>query len=240
MGPLAGPLVVAGVLLDYGGLRDHRVRPLALLNDSKQVAPGDARGALPRRPRLRGARLGPRLPARSDRPGRPARLEPPRPPRGALGVPARRCLARRRLQARPVGAGAPSGRRRRHEERGHRRGVDRREGDPRPLHARRRRPVSRRTASRRTSATSRRRTRRVVRERGPCEIHRRSFQALAYRTEAEVERPGRGRSLGTTPSGGPPAGTACAPTGSSTRTPGPAGTSSTSSRGAAEPSSSAR
>lgn len=36
-GPLAGPLVVAGVLLDYAALRDHRVRPLALLNDSKQV-----------------------------------------------------------------------------------------------------------------------------------------------------------------------------------------------------------
>jgi len=36
-GPLAGPLVVAGVLLDYEHLRDHRVRPLALLNDSKQV-----------------------------------------------------------------------------------------------------------------------------------------------------------------------------------------------------------
>jgi ribonuclease HII len=35
-GPLAGPLVVAGVLLDYGCLRDHRVRPLAYLNDSKQ------------------------------------------------------------------------------------------------------------------------------------------------------------------------------------------------------------
>jgi ribonuclease HII len=32
-------LVVAGVLLDYECLRDHRVRPLALLNDSKQVAP---------------------------------------------------------------------------------------------------------------------------------------------------------------------------------------------------------
>jgi ribonuclease HII len=30
--------VVAGVLLDYGRLRDHRVRPLASLNDSKQVA----------------------------------------------------------------------------------------------------------------------------------------------------------------------------------------------------------
>src|SRR3989475_1439297 len=35
-GPLAGPLVVAGVLLDYACLRDHRVRPLAFLNDSKQ------------------------------------------------------------------------------------------------------------------------------------------------------------------------------------------------------------
>jgi ribonuclease HII len=38
-GSLAGPLVVAGVLLDYGCLRDHRVRPLALLNDSKQCSP---------------------------------------------------------------------------------------------------------------------------------------------------------------------------------------------------------
>jgi ribonuclease HII len=38
-GSLAGPLVVAGVLLDYATLRNHRVRPLALLNDSKQVTP---------------------------------------------------------------------------------------------------------------------------------------------------------------------------------------------------------
>jgi ribonuclease HII len=38
-GSLAGPLVVAGVLFDYDCLRDHRVRPLALLNDSKQLAP---------------------------------------------------------------------------------------------------------------------------------------------------------------------------------------------------------
>ncbi len=36
-GSLAGPLVVAGVLLDYACLRDHRVRPLAELNDSKQL-----------------------------------------------------------------------------------------------------------------------------------------------------------------------------------------------------------
>jgi ribonuclease HII len=36
-GSLAGPLVVAGVLLDYERLRGHRVRCLAGLNDSKQV-----------------------------------------------------------------------------------------------------------------------------------------------------------------------------------------------------------
>jgi ribonuclease HII len=40
-GSLAGPLVVAGVLLDYECLRDHRVRPLALLNDSKQLSPAE-------------------------------------------------------------------------------------------------------------------------------------------------------------------------------------------------------
>src|SRR5690349_13556288 len=36
-GSLAGPLLVAGVLLDYDALRGSRVRPLALLNDSKQL-----------------------------------------------------------------------------------------------------------------------------------------------------------------------------------------------------------
>ena len=44
-GSLAGPLVVAGVLFDYECLRDHRVRPLGLLNDSKQLA-GPVREAL--------------------------------------------------------------------------------------------------------------------------------------------------------------------------------------------------
>jgi len=38
-GSLAGPLVTAGVLFDYSNLREHAVRPLALLNDSKQVTP---------------------------------------------------------------------------------------------------------------------------------------------------------------------------------------------------------
>ena len=40
-GSLAGPLVTAGVLFDYERLRNHRVRPLALLNDSKQVDPAE-------------------------------------------------------------------------------------------------------------------------------------------------------------------------------------------------------
>ena len=44
-GSLAGPLVVAGVLLDYELLRGARVRPLAGLNDSKQV-PQEEREAL--------------------------------------------------------------------------------------------------------------------------------------------------------------------------------------------------
>src|SRR5918994_1028712 len=40
-GSLAGPLGVAGVLLDYECLRNHPGRPLAALNDSKQVSPAD-------------------------------------------------------------------------------------------------------------------------------------------------------------------------------------------------------
>jgi ribonuclease HII len=40
-GSLAGPLVTAAVLFDYESLRDHRVRPLALLNDSKQLTADD-------------------------------------------------------------------------------------------------------------------------------------------------------------------------------------------------------
>ena len=37
-GPLAGPMVVAGVLLDYASLKEHRCRPLTYLNDSKQCS----------------------------------------------------------------------------------------------------------------------------------------------------------------------------------------------------------
>ena len=38
-GSLAGPLVAAGVLLDYGELRGRRAAALGLLNDSKQLDP---------------------------------------------------------------------------------------------------------------------------------------------------------------------------------------------------------
>lgn len=38
-GSLAGPLVAAGVLLDYRTLRAARTRPLAALDDSKQLTP---------------------------------------------------------------------------------------------------------------------------------------------------------------------------------------------------------
>src|SRR5688572_10824415 len=40
-GSLAGPLVCAGVLLDYECRRAHRVRPLAFLTDSKQLSPAE-------------------------------------------------------------------------------------------------------------------------------------------------------------------------------------------------------
>jgi ribonuclease HII len=46
-GSLAGPLVTAAVLFDYDCLRDHRVRPLSLLNVSKQLT-GDERESLVR------------------------------------------------------------------------------------------------------------------------------------------------------------------------------------------------
>src|SRR5438067_2228517 len=36
---MAGPLVVAGVLLDLDCLREHRARPFTYLNDSKQLTP---------------------------------------------------------------------------------------------------------------------------------------------------------------------------------------------------------
>ena len=183
---LPGPLVVAGVLLDYGGLRDHKVRPLGFLNDSKQCSTRAAGRALSRRARLRRAGGRARDLARRDRPQRPAPLEPrcdARDPACALA--ARGGVPRRRFPARPD---APA----------HQAVVD---GDEKSaaiaaasivakvtrdrLMRRDGRALPAATASRRTSATSLPAIRGVVRERGPCHIHRRSFQALCYRTEEE-------------------------------------------------------
>ena len=82
-GSLAGPLVVAGVLLDYAALRDHRVRPLALLNDSKQLSAG-RREELFRAIVACAERVAVRvISPRRDRPPRPPPLQPRRAARGA-------------------------------------------------------------------------------------------------------------------------------------------------------------
>src|SRR6185437_4134187 len=82
-GPLAGPLVVAGVLLDLECLRHNRARPLSLLNDSKQLD-RETRQELYRAVIACRACVGARLPADRDRPRRLAQVEPARLARGAL------------------------------------------------------------------------------------------------------------------------------------------------------------
>jgi ribonuclease HII len=183
-GSLAGPLVVAGVLLDYERLRDHRVRPLARLNDSKQCSPEE-------REDLFRAVLGcaDRIVVRAvsageiDRSGlHRSNLEGLRSVLRALRPPAEVCL----VDGFRLGPSAPP----------HRAVVD---GDERSAAI---------AAASIVAKTVRDRTMRrlatlyphygfsshvgyitprhsaVVRERGPCALHRRSFQALCY---AELE-----------------------------------------------------
>ena len=132
-GSLAGPLVVAGVLLDYACLREHRVRPLTYLNDSKQVPP-DQRDELYRGVVGCAERIVVRVvPADEiDRRGlHRSNLDAMRAILHTLTPPAEACL----VDGFRLGPSAPehtSGRRRRHEERGDRRRVDRRQGHPRP------------------------------------------------------------------------------------------------------------
>ncbi|HVV59441.1 MAG TPA: ribonuclease HII [Gaiellaceae bacterium] len=184
-GPLAGPLVVAGVLLDYACLRDHRVRPLALLNDSKQVDP-DTREELYRAVIGCAERVSVHVfpPAVIDRDGlhrsNLAGL------RAALWAcqPADVCL----VDGFKLGPLAPP----------HRAVVD---GDTKSAAIAAASIVAKVTRDRYmktadalypgygfsshvgyiTPAHSR-----AVRERGPSEIHRRSFQALCYRPEPDV------------------------------------------------------
>jgi len=187
-GSLAGPLVVAGVLLDYERLRDHRVRPLALLNDSKQVTPA-------RREVLFRAVLGCAervtvrvIPAAEiDRNGlHRSNLAGLRAALAALSPPAEACL----VDGFRLGPAAPE----------HTAVVD---GDEKSAAI---------AAASIVAKVVRDRTMRrmdalyphygfsshvgyitpghsaVVRARGPCEIHRRSFQALCYAGENAVAR----------------------------------------------------
>ena len=143
-GSLAGPLVVAGVLLDYGSLRDHRVRPLGFLNDSKQCSP-ERREDLFRAVVGCAERVAVRVipPGEIDRNGlHRSNLAGLRAMLEALTPPAEACLVDGfRLGA--GRAGAHRRRRRRREERGDCRGLDRREGDARPPDAPPRRALSR-------------------------------------------------------------------------------------------------
>jgi ribonuclease HII len=185
-GPLAGPLVVAGVLLDYDCLRDHRVRPLALLNDSKQV--GEAtREELYRAVLACAERVSVHVfpPGVIDRDGlHRSNLHGLR---AALWAcqPADVSL----VDGFKLGPSAPP----------HRAIVD---GDTKSAAIAAASIVAKVTRDRymRTADAlypaygfvshvgyiTPGHTR-VVRERGPCEIHRRSFRARAYRTDAEIE-----------------------------------------------------
>jgi ribonuclease HII len=184
-GSLAGPLVVAGVLFDYARLRDHAVRPLGLLNDSKQVAP-ERRELLYRAVSGCASRIVVRVvpPETIDRDGlHRSNLRALREVLAALSPPAEACL----VDGFRLGPLAPE----------HEAVVD---GDERSAAIAAASIVAKVTRDRAmhrmdalfpqygfashvgyiTPGHSA-----VVRARGPSEIHRRSFQALCY---AELEQ----------------------------------------------------
>jgi ribonuclease HII len=179
-GSLAGPLVVAGVLLDYGALRDHKVRPLAFLNDSKQCTE-ERREELYRAVLACAEKIVVRAipPGDIDRNGlHRSNLEGLRAMLRALAPPAEACL----VDGFRLGKAAPE----------HVAVVDGDEKSAAIAAASIVAKVTRDRLMRRvdalyphygfashvgyiTPAHSA-----VVRERGPCPIHRRSFQALCY------------------------------------------------------------
>jgi ribonuclease HII len=185
-GSLAGPLVVAGVLLDYGSLREHRVRPLAALNDSKQVSPED-REELFRAVVGCAAKISVQMISHKeiDREGlHRSNLAGLRRALQALAPPAEACL----VDGFRLGPAAPE----------HLAVVD---GDERSAAIAAASIVAKVVRDR----TMRRLDAlypgygfsshvgyitpthsRLVRERGPCAIHRRSFQALCYLSEDEA------------------------------------------------------
>ena len=185
-GSLAGPLVVAGVLLDYDSLRDHRVRPLAQLNDSKQVSPED-REELFRAVLASAAGVSVQVvsPGEIDRAGlHRSNLNGLRRALHALSPPAEACL----VDGFRLGPSAPA----------HVAVVDGDERSAAIAAASIVAKVVRDRAMLRMDALYPRygfsshvgyitpRHSRLVREHGPCHIHRRSFQALCYLSEEEA------------------------------------------------------
>ena len=179
-GSLAGPLVVAGVLFDYECLRERRVRPLAHLNDSKQLSPAE-REALFRAIAACATRISVHVipPATIDRDGlHRSNLRGLREALQALSPPAEACL----VDGFRLGPYAPE----------HQAVVDGDEKSAVIAAASVVAKVVRDRYMRRADAmypafgfvshvgyiTPGHSA--VVRERGPSEIHRRSFEALCY------------------------------------------------------------
>jgi ribonuclease HII len=186
-GSLAGPLVTAGVLFDYERLRDHRVRPLGLLNDSKQVDPA-RREELFRAVAACATRVAVRVipPAVIDRDGlHRSNLRGLREALASLCPPAEACL----VDGFRLGPLAPD----------HQAVVDGDEKSAAIAAASIVAKVVRDRYMRRADAvypafgfvshvgyiTPGHSA--VVRRRGPCEIHRRSFEARCYAELAEPE-----------------------------------------------------
>jgi ribonuclease HII len=183
-GSLAGPLVTAAVLFDYDCLRDHRVRPLALLNDSKQLS-SDERESLFRAVSGCAERIAVRIipPAVIDRDGlHRSNLRGLRETLADLCPPAEACL----VDGFRLGKLAPQ----------HTAVVDGDEKSAAIAAASVIAKVVRDRTMRRMDAlyphygfashvgyiTPRHSA--VVRERGPCEIHRLSFEARSYAEHA--------------------------------------------------------
>jgi ribonuclease HII len=183
-GSLAGPLVTAAVLFDYNCLRDHRVRPLSLLNDSKQLS-GDERESLFRAVAACAERIAVRIipPAVIDRDGlHRSNLRGLRETLADLCPPAEACL----VDGFRLGKLAPE----------HTAVVDGDEKSAAIAAASVIAKVVRDRTMRRMDAlyphygfashvgyiTPRHSA--VVRERGPCEIHRLSFEARSYAEHA--------------------------------------------------------
>jgi len=185
-GPLAGPLLVAGVLLDYARLRDHRVRPLACLNDSKQCTEAQ-REELFRAVVGCAERIVVRAvsPAQIDREGlHRSNLAGLRSVLAELTPPAEACL----VDGFRLGPKAPE----------HRAVVDGDEKSAAIAAASIVAKVTRDRLMRRMDALFPQYGfsshvgyitpghSRIVRERGPSSIHRRSFQALCYKSDEEL------------------------------------------------------